>query len=316
MRSRTYRRGYPSRIRWSQTGLLVIGWIAVSQLGISCTTVQTAAQPQPNEVREINNIAVNDLPEMTEIRVESDQPLVYTAYQLSDPLRLVLDISGGKLGKYTEEIPVNQGAVLSIRPYEGQAPNYMSRLEIGLSNLTDFRIEPQENNLVVQVSKPLQATATEEVTPLLSAPAEQTPAQNLIGVRVEPHEKGVKVIVTGDGMLSPSEVFTLKGNRLVADFPETSNQVKPNVMNIDHPLLKRIRLGQHTTPKKVRLVMDLTSDVTYELEKKGREVILNVAPVVKEKEVVGQLETEAPKPQVPQEPVQQPAPAPSERVPA
>ncbi len=315
MRSRAYRKGCSYRARWSQTGLLIIGWIAVSQLGISCTTVPKAAQPQTNEVREVKNIEVKDLPEMTEIRVESDQPLVYTAYQLSDPLRLILDISGGKLGKYTEEISVNQGAVLSIRPYEGQAPNYMSRLEIGLSKLTDFRIEPQDKNLVVQVSKPLGETAAEEVIPPPPAPAEQMPAKNLVGVRVEPYEKGVKVIVTGDGTLSP-EVFTLKGNRLVADFPETSNQVKPNVMNIDNPLLKRIRLGQHTAPKKVRLVMDLTSDVTYELEKKDREVILNVAPAVKEKEVVSQSETEAPKPQTPPEQVQQPAPAPSEPVPA
>jgi type IV pilus assembly protein PilQ len=260
-------------------------------------------------VREVKNIEVRDLPEMTEIRVESDQPLVYTAYQLSDPLRLVLDISGGKLGKYTEEIPVNQGAVLSVRPYEGPAPDYMSRLEIGLSKLTDFRIEPQNGNLVVQVSKPLLETAAEEVT-LPPPTSEQVPAQNLIGVRVEPYEKGIKVIVTGDGTLSP-EIFTLKGNRLVADFLETANQVKPNVMNIDHPLLKRIRLGQHTAPKKVRLVMDLTSEVTYELEKKDNEVILDVAPPVKEKEAASQPETEAPQPPAPQEKVQQPAPAPT-----
>jgi type IV pilus assembly protein PilQ len=297
---------------------LIIGWIVVSQLGISCTTVQKAAQPQSNEVREVKNIEVKDLPEMTEIRVESDQPLVYTAYQLSDPLRLVLDISGGKLGKYTEEIPINQGAVLSIRPYEGQAPNYMSRLEIGLSKLTDFRIEPQDHTLVVQVSKPLDETAAEEVTPPPAVPpVEQTPAQpaqNLTGVRVEPYEKGVKVVVTGDGTLSP-DIFTLKGNRLVADFPDTSNQVKPNVMNINHPLLKRIRLGQHTSPKKVRLVMDLTSEVTYELEKKDNEVALDVSPVAKGKEAAGQSETEAPKPQAPPEQVQQTAPTASEPAP-
>jgi type IV pilus assembly protein PilQ len=294
---------------------LVIGWIALLQLGVSCTTVQKGAQSQTNEVREVKNIEVKDLPEMTEIRVESDQPLVYTAYQLSDPLRLVLDISGGKLGKYTEEILVNQGAVISIRPSEGPAPDYMSRLEIGLSELTDFRIEPQDHHLVVQVSKPLQETSTQEVTSPPPALAEQMPAQNLVGVRVEPQENGVKVIVTGDGTLSP-DVFTLKGNRLVADFPETSNQVKPNVMNIDNPLLKRIRLGQHAAPKKVRLVMDLTSDVTYELEKKDHEVILNVSPAVKGREAVSQMETEVPRPPAMQEQTQQPTPTPSEPAPA
>ena len=308
MRKRTYRGVCPSRVGWSQTGLLVTGWIAILLSGVSCATMQTSGHPQSDQMREVKNIEVQDLPEMTEIRVESDQPLIYTAYQLSDPPRLVLDISGGKLGKYTDEIPVNQGAVLSIRPTEGQAPNYVSRLEIGLSQLTDFRIEPQEKNLIVRVSKPLQETQAEEMTSPPPTPV-QMPAQNLVGVQVEPHEKGVKVRVTGDGTLSP-EVFKLKGNRLVADFPGASNQVKPNVMNIDHPLLKRIRLGQHSSPKKVRLVMDLTSDVTYELEKKEHEVILNVAPVSMEKEMASPMESEMPKAQV-QEPVSTPSAAPA-----
>ena len=323
MRRKKYKGTYPFQGRWSQTFSLILGWVAILQVETACTTIQKSAQPQATQAREIQNIEVKDFPDMTEIRVESDQPAIYTAYQLSDPLRLVLDLTGEKLGKYTEEIQVNQGAVLSVRPYEGQPPSEVARLEIGLSQLTDFRIEQEGNSLIVRVNKPFQEVSAETTaaplpveTPALAMET-PAPAQNLTGVRVEPQEKGVKVIVTGDGMLSP-EVFILKGNRLVADFPQTTNQVKPNVMNVDHPFLKRIRLGQHTEPRKVRLVMDLTSEVTYEVEKKGSEVIFNVTPAAGA--VARPPETEMPKAKAPVEQVQEPAvtptvpPAPTQKV--
>jgi len=278
MRRKIFWGTHPSRKSRIQIGSLILYLVFLMVVGVACTTIQRASQPEETLVREIKNIDVKDLPEMTEVRVESDQPFIYTSYQLSDPLRLVIDLSEATLGIYTEEIQVNSGGVLSIRPSEEEAPNRVARLEIGLSQLTDFRVEPEDTSLVIRVNKPTQEMATEEIP---VPPPAQMPAQNLMNVNVEPQEKGVKVIVTGDGFLSP-EIFTLKGHRLVADFPGTTNQVKPNVMKIDHPLLKRIRLGQHTAPKKVRLVMDLTSDVNYEIEKKGQEVILNVTPVSEE----------------------------------
>jgi type IV pilus assembly protein PilQ len=272
---------------WIQIFFWILGWLVILHVETSCTTVQKSAQPKTPEAREIQNIEVKDSPDVTEIRVESNQPAVYTAYQLSDPLRLVLDLTGEKLGKYNEEISVNQGAVLSIRPSEGEPPNDVSRLEIGLSQLTDFRIESEGDTLVVKINKPFQEASTETtVTPApveTSAPAMENPvpAKNLTGVRVEPQETGIDVIVTGDGALSP-EVFVLKGNRLVADFGQATNRVKPNVMNVNHPLLKRIRLGQHSDPKKVRLVMDLNKEVTYEVEKKGSEAVIKVTPAAGE----------------------------------
>jgi type IV pilus assembly protein PilQ len=314
MRRKKDKGAYFFRVRWSQTFLLISGCVAILQAGTACTTIQKSGQPQATQTREIQNIEIRDLPDMTEIRLDSDQPMVYTAYQLSDPLRLVLDLTGAKLGKYTEEIQVNQGAVSSIRPTVGQPPSDVSRLEIGLSQLTDFRIEPEGNSLIVRIAKPLQEASAE--MPAAPSPLETPattmetlePAQNLTGVRVEPQEKGVKVIATGDGILSP-EVFTLKGNRLVADFPQTTNQVKPNVMNIDHPLLKRIRLGQHTEPKKVRLVMDLTKEVTYEVEKKGSETIFHVMAAAEA--AAPPPEVEMPKTRPPVEQVQEPVGAPA-----
>lgn len=264
---------------------LFLAVVLLLQGMVACSTIPKSVQPQETSVREIKNIQVNDLSDLTEIMIESDQPLIYTAYQLSDPDRLVLDLSNGALGIYTEEIKVESGVVQSVQPSQTETPTRVARLEIGLSQPADFRIDQEDTKLIVRIAKPIKTSDDEErmgtTTP--EAPAVSTtgpPAQNVTQVRVEPQPKGIRVMITGDGVLSP-QVFTLKGHRLVADFPETTNQVKPNVMSVDHALLKRIRLGQHTTPKKVRLVMDLTTDVTYEVKPLGHEVMLDVMPASK-----------------------------------
>ncbi|HEY5599824.1 MAG TPA: AMIN domain-containing protein, partial [Candidatus Manganitrophaceae bacterium] len=65
---------------------------------------------------EIQNITVNPGAEKTEIKVEGQQPMIYTTFHLNDPSRLIVDMAGIGLGKFTEKIPVDQGAIRSIQP--------------------------------------------------------------------------------------------------------------------------------------------------------------------------------------------------------
>lgn len=59
--------------------------------------------------KEIVDIRVVSESEKTQVVVEGQQPMIYTTFHLTDPYRLIVDMAGVGLGKFTEKIDVNQG---------------------------------------------------------------------------------------------------------------------------------------------------------------------------------------------------------------
>ena len=91
------------------------------------------------------------------------------------------------------------------------------------------------------------------------------------------HGKGNSIQVVIEGMQIPTpRVFTLKGPRLVLDFPGSNLSVGTPRISVDHFLLKRIRMGRHTDPPRIRLVMDLQQPVDYEFRHLGGKVLLDI----------------------------------------
>ena len=85
------------------------------------------------------------------------------------------------------------------------------------------------------------------------------PAQTVTKVSVQPEGELVTVVVTGDGKLF-HDVKRLDDNRLVLDLAAVSSAFKPSVIPGAHPLLKRVRIGEHAD--KVRVVFDLLDGST------------------------------------------------------
>ncbi len=66
--------------------------------------------------------------------------------------------------------------------------------------------------------------------------------------------QGVKVELTGDALAADFRSFTLgQPPRLVIDFPGVLSSFPKKFLEVGHPLLKDVRLGQH--PDKLRLVL-------------------------------------------------------------
>lgn len=73
-------------------------------------------------------------------------------------------------------------------------------------------------------------------------------------VVIDSQPRGVKVELRGDGLAKDFKSFTLaRPLRLVIDFPGVLTSFPKKFLNVDHPLLKEVRLGQH--PDKLRLVL-------------------------------------------------------------
>ena len=86
----------------------------------------------------LNKIEPREADGKTEITIEGNEPILqYTSFQLTEPLRLVVDIADADIGKLQDRIPVNSGAVTDITP--SQKDN-IARIEIGLSQAVESKV--------------------------------------------------------------------------------------------------------------------------------------------------------------------------------
>ena len=74
------------------------------------------------------------------------------------------------------------------------------------------------------------------------------------------------------------EAFRFKEKYLVVDIPGVVNKGLPNTVSVNHPLVGKIRVGQHLNPTKVRLVLHLTGSVDYEVKTGSTDLHLTLRP--------------------------------------
>ena len=244
----------------------------------------------PGELVPITAIEPRETDGKTEIVIEGAKPILqYTSFQLTEPLRLVVDITDADVRKFQEKIPVAKGAVLDIVP--SQLDN-VARLEIGLSQEVDTKLYQENGKLVIEIAKsaeqakPAPEEAIESAVTPTTAPAgeaEQAKAEKpakgtasvVTAVSATAGTAGVKVVVTANGTMVPN-TFMLEGKRLVVDIPGTRSKVRPKVIPVRKGGLDKVRVGQFTA-QIVRVVLDLTKPMTYTAEPEGNKLIIALA---------------------------------------
>lgn len=289
----------PSKTWWL---ILIFSLVSVLQ-GCGAKAPATAQQQGPLAV--IDKIEPRDVDGKTEIVIEGTGPLQqYTSFQLTEPLRLVIDISDADLGAFKDKIKVTSGAVTDITP--SQKDN-IARLEIGLSQAVDTKVYQSDGKLMVEVAKPgEEAKPTEEAKPAEEAkptpeavspvPSQEAPKQEIAEtppmekgtatviskVRATAGKGGIRVVITADGTMNPHVFMIEKPNKkLVVDIPGVKSKVRPRVIPVRKGGLKTVRVGKH--PDKVRVVLDLTRPLSYTVTPEGNSLIIamSAAPAVK-----------------------------------
>lgn len=308
----------------------------------SCASGRQNTKPE-DVLNTIQDISVTDQQDKTEITVLGQKPLVYTSYQLTDPPRLIVDLAGASVGKFKDRISISQGAVSDLLPIEGEKPSNVVRLEITLSDSVLSHVRAEAEKLLIDIDKPVEmasgeATAPPPVEAAQVVPVPQTPAieekplsaeptpqsaKKVLKLKIEPDKDKVTVVITGDGALKP-DAFMVTGNRLVVDLLDVTNEIRPNTIPVKNKLLKRIRIGQHINPKKVRVVFDLKANAPFSVDQSGKEIVVTLtaaeavsppvaaAPELKPKELqeetppVAEGEVEQPAEQPIDQPVRKP----------
>jgi len=254
-----------------KTYWLIILIVLVTMSIAGCGAKAPAPAKQQGASVVLNKIEPRDVDGKTEIVIEGNEPLLqYTSFQLTEPLRLVVDISDADIGAFQKKMNVNSGAVVDITPSQKDA---IARLEIALSQAVDTKVYQSGGKLMVEIGKPISeetGTAPEPAAPV----QERQKATMISSVQASAGKDGVKVVIIADGVMQPN-AFMVGGNKLVVDIPGVRSSAKPSVIPVRKGGLSRVRVGQHAAPdQKVRVVLDLTKTLEYTITPEGNTLVI------------------------------------------
>jgi type IV pilus assembly protein PilQ len=96
-----------------------------------------------------------------------------------------------------------------------------------------------------------------------SPPSSSAAAKTMTKVEVQRGDGEATVVILGDGEFSYA-VRRINRDRLIVDLANVTSPLRLQVLPVDHPLLKQIRIGHHS--QKVRLVFDLPQPADYSVK--------------------------------------------------
>lgn len=275
--------------QWSGRGGIALIMMVVTLMVAGCAGRGGPEAGQPGAKVAITAITPQETDTRTEIVIEgSDQILQYTSFQLTEPLRLIVDITDADLSQFKDKITVNKGSVIDITP--SQVDN-IARLEIALSQSVDTKVYQSGGKLMIELAKPVEAAKAEQeaAMPAPEAPVETAPAAEAApaavagesgtakvvkAVQATGSKQGAKVVIAADGTMKPNS-FMIEGKRLVIDIPGAKSRVRPSVIPVRKGGLDKVRVGQHGAPdQKVRVVLDLTKTMDYTVTPEGNTLVI------------------------------------------
>ena len=263
--------------------LLLIGFLFFFS---QCATEQGAVQTPPPETAVptvkssvIQRVSFQEEEKFTRILVEGSEPIDLPFYKLlADPLRIAIDIPNVDLRGIKEPLKINNGTVGEVMTtqYDGKG-----RIEIGLSQMTNYNISKEGRMLTVDVEKVKRAeTSIEQKKPESSVQVAEVPspevkkeepvvppppsappseavkkAKEVTDVVVEEKEGVVTFGVVADGKVENYNAFTLDSPaRLVVDIWNVEPRTTKKTVKSQSPLVKQVRIGRY--PEKLRFVFD------------------------------------------------------------
>lgn len=146
--------------------------------------------------------------------------------------------------------------------------------------------EPKET--AVQDDQSEKITMKDSETPLLEETKPLQKATEIKDIRLEKVKGTLKLIITGNGLMSPS-IFTLK-NRIVIDIPDVT--LKATLPSDFIPPVKNIRTGKHRD--KTRIVLDMKELKEFDAVSIRDSIILTFGTL----ELAAQKKAPLPKPEM------------------
>lgn len=277
-----------------------VGLFLICVLMASCSPMAAKTIVPARDMAQIQEIQVLPTAEKTGVFIVGEAPMIYTAFNLSNPDRLVIDIVGVGLGKFTDKIQIPEGPIRLITPKMTE-DGRVARFEMELSGAVQTSVKPEGVILSIEASVPpevvlekgipevsasvspgvsLGAIPKKDVAMVLAEKGQSKPAEVISDIRFD-RKEGLQLVVVSDGELAPHS-FYVDAHRLVIDFPSVRlAKKKVEAISANDRAVKQVRVKEHSD--KVRLVLDLLSPVEYFLQQVGNELRVSLKGVAFEK---------------------------------
>jgi hypothetical protein len=263
-------------------GTTVVVWGALVAMGIfACATATQPTNPAHSE--EIADVRVEREGDATVVTLTGLDDPVFTAFQQSDPDRIIIDLSDVGADAMSEPVAVYDGLVeeITMSRFATGSGEPMTRVEISTVGAASFEVTRTEEGLSVRMETGPALAVSETVDegaalsdemrdPWAIEPAgaeaeepepaamDTSPATKLISVTAREVGEGSLIELGADGSIGSAVSFTLENpDRLVIDLPEMVSEVEKGRVEIGSSLVERIRVGQHDDM--VRVVVDAGS---------------------------------------------------------
>lgn len=266
--------------------------------------------PQQKQGISISNIAVDKSGDTAKVLIEGEgtSRIAYTAFKLSEPIRLVIDIPDTDIDKVKEPVVVENNIITNITTAQfdkEQAGTKIGRIVIGLKNDADYKVDLQEGKLLVSLTAITHSEVKieekkESHNSAISPQNETKKDAKITAIETVKKEKDLtQIMVLADGDIGSYNTFELDDpSRLVVDIwgVGTSIDDKNKETNIGGSHIKKVRLGEHKD--KIRLVFEsLPKNLPlYSVDVAGATMIISYGKVEKMKKT--EPSSSAAKPQI------------------
>lgn len=176
-------------------------------------------------------------------------------------------ITEGKSNTAIEEVPEGSGKTSTVFLKE---PLEDPDVPHALSGRESVAVEEELPAVLLRSEEPVdeqetsvEATVVEEQVPVVEAPIVEEqilPIAKWVTSIQFMEDEDLRLLITSDGILSPS-IFRVDKKRIAIDLPGVKLALNQTKVLANNPLVKQVRIGNHA--KKLRLVVDLSSDVSY-----------------------------------------------------
>jgi type IV pilus assembly protein PilQ len=117
-------------------------------------TPSDAAAAPASGANQLSNIEVKDTGGATQLIISGSQPMSPNIFKLTDPDRIIIDLTNTTLGSLKGPIAVNSGGVgqVTVDQFD-DGTSSLSRVVVGLDQPLEYEVQSDQNKLVVSVHR-------------------------------------------------------------------------------------------------------------------------------------------------------------------
>lgn len=143
------------------------------------------AQAEPEGPNSVTEIQVSRDGDAREVRITTAQAPTFTVFRLSDPMRVVVDISGGDLAQLDGPLVVEDGVIGQIATRQFNTDGFvMGRIIVGFERAVTYHVNAEGNAVVVSTGN-MTLRRIDRPTPPPVAPIDRAAAERFEAAKAE-----------------------------------------------------------------------------------------------------------------------------------